>query len=55
VAQLYPWALGPLFVASYDSQGYSGGILSRLHTGQCQSHPSLAYLLAFSVTDYDCK
>jgi hypothetical protein len=22
VAQLYPLALGPLFVASYDSQGY---------------------------------
>jgi hypothetical protein len=25
VAQLYPQALGSLFVASYDSQGYSGG------------------------------
>jgi hypothetical protein len=32
VAQLFPWALGSLFVASYDSQGYGGGILSRLHT-----------------------
>jgi hypothetical protein len=31
VAKLYPWALGSLFVASYDSQG--GGILTRLHTG----------------------
>jgi hypothetical protein len=30
VAQLYPRALGSLFVASYDSQG---GILTRLHTG----------------------
>jgi hypothetical protein len=32
----------PLFVASYDSQGYSGGILLRLHTealsNQSQSH-----------------
>jgi hypothetical protein len=34
VAQLYPWALGSLFVASYDSQGSGGGILTRLHTGQ---------------------
>jgi hypothetical protein len=34
VAQLYPRALGSLFVASYDSQGYGGGILKRLHTGQ---------------------
>jgi hypothetical protein len=28
-----PVALGALAVASYDSQGYGGGILSRLHTG----------------------
>jgi hypothetical protein len=34
VAQLYPRALGSLFVFSYDSQGYGGGILNRLHTGQ---------------------
>jgi hypothetical protein len=33
VAQLYPRALGSIFVASYDSQGYGGGILTRLHTG----------------------
>jgi hypothetical protein len=32
VAQLYPQALGSLFVASYDSQGYGGGIRPRLHT-----------------------
>jgi hypothetical protein len=32
VTQLYPRALSSLFVASYDSQGYGGGILSRLHT-----------------------
>jgi hypothetical protein len=30
VAQLYPPALGSIFVASYDSQGYSGGIWTRL-------------------------
>jgi hypothetical protein len=40
VAQLYSQALGYIFVASYDSQGYGGGILTRLHTGftVCQSH-----------------
>jgi hypothetical protein len=34
VAQLYLWALGPIFVASCDSQGYSGCILTRLPTGE---------------------
>jgi hypothetical protein len=33
VSQIYPRALGSLSVASYDSQGFGGGILSRLHTG----------------------
>jgi hypothetical protein len=33
VAQLYPQVLGFLFVASYDSQGYGGSILTRLYTG----------------------
>jgi hypothetical protein len=33
VAQLYPLVLSFLFIASYDSQGYGGGILTRLHTG----------------------
>jgi hypothetical protein len=33
VARLYPQALSSLFVVSYDSQGYGGGIRSRLHTG----------------------
>jgi hypothetical protein len=32
-APVIPSALGSLFVASYDSQGYIGGILPRLHTG----------------------
>jgi hypothetical protein len=32
VVQIYPRELGSLFVSSYDSQGYGGGILSRLHT-----------------------
>jgi hypothetical protein len=33
MAQLYPRAPGSFFVAFYDSQGYGGGILTRLHTG----------------------
>jgi hypothetical protein len=33
VAQIYLQALGSLSVASYYSQGYCEGILSRLHTG----------------------
>jgi hypothetical protein len=33
VARLYPQALGSFFVASYDSQGYGGGIRSRLRAG----------------------
>jgi hypothetical protein len=40
VTQLYPQALGFLFVASYDSQGYGGGIRTHLHAGlisNCQS------------------
>jgi hypothetical protein len=32
VAQLYPQVLGSHFVASYDSQGYGGGIRTRLYT-----------------------
>jgi hypothetical protein len=31
VSQLHPQVLGSLFVASYISQGYGGGIRSRLH------------------------
>jgi hypothetical protein len=33
VAQLYPQVQGSLFVASYDSQDYGGGIRPRLHMG----------------------
>jgi hypothetical protein len=33
VARLYSQALGSLFVVSYDSQSYGGGIRLRLHTG----------------------
>jgi hypothetical protein len=33
VARLYPKALGSLFIISYNSQVYGGGIRPRLHTG----------------------
>jgi hypothetical protein len=33
VTRLYPQALGSLFVASYDTQGYGGDIRTRLHRG----------------------
>jgi hypothetical protein len=33
VARLYTQVLGSLFVASYDSQDYGGGIRPHLHTG----------------------
>jgi hypothetical protein len=33
VARLYPQALGSFFVATYDSQGYGGGIRPRLQKG----------------------
>jgi hypothetical protein len=32
VVQSYPQAPGPLFAAFCDSQGYGGGIITRLHT-----------------------
>jgi hypothetical protein len=37
VNHLYPQAQGSLFVASYDSQGYSGGIQTHLHTDTPES------------------
>jgi hypothetical protein len=37
VVQLHPQALGSFFVASYDSQGCSGGIRPSLHAGSSPS------------------
>jgi hypothetical protein len=37
-------ALCSLSVASYDSQGYGGGVLSRLHTGFNDSVSILNYI-----------
>jgi hypothetical protein len=33
IPRLYPQALGSIFVVSYNSQGYGGGIRPRYHTG----------------------
>jgi hypothetical protein len=44
VAQLCPQELGSLFVASYDSQGYGGGIRLRLHTGTAMSVVTFVHL-----------
>jgi hypothetical protein len=43
MAQLYPQALGSLFFASYDSQGYGGDIRPRLHTGLNPCLPPTLY------------
>jgi hypothetical protein len=53
VAQLYPQALGSLFVASYDSQGYGGGIRTRLHAGMStQSESELLYEWRFTANHF---
>jgi hypothetical protein len=49
VAQLYPRALGSLYVASYDSQGSGEGILTRLHTGKRSSQTSFAFIPQFPL------
>jgi hypothetical protein len=43
MAQLHPQELGFLFDASYDSQGYGGGIWTRLHTGSEIDSASMNY------------
>jgi hypothetical protein len=43
MAQLYPQALGYLFVSSYDSQSHGGGIQPRLHTGVLSRSGLLLY------------
>jgi hypothetical protein len=34
---IYPQVMGSLFIASYNSQGYGGGILTHLHTATASS------------------
>jgi hypothetical protein len=54
MAQLYLRALGSLSVYSYDSQGYGGGILSRLHTGQQQAEVEVEVNLRPTVSRPVC-
>jgi hypothetical protein len=49
--QLYPRALGSLYVAFYDSQGYGGGILTRLYTGYLEGHIPFLSCLQHIGTD----
>jgi hypothetical protein len=54
VAQLYPRALGSLYVASYDSQGSGGGILTRPHTGLIMKYNWSLYLLLLVRQNRSC-
>jgi hypothetical protein len=49
VVQLYLQALGFLFVASYDSQGYGGGIRTRLHEGKILTKIKVKVTLRLAV------
>jgi hypothetical protein len=51
LAQIYSQALGSLSVVSYDSQGYGGGILSLLHTGN--PPPSMEYTIFIMLTEQE--
>jgi hypothetical protein len=50
VAQLYPQALGSIYVTSYNSEGYGGDILTLFHTG---SIPARAMLSLYSLRKDD--
>jgi hypothetical protein len=50
MAQLYPPSLHSLFVASYDSQGYGGGIRPRLHTSFSSVKVTLQLTVSQSVS-----
>jgi hypothetical protein len=42
-AQLQPQALGSLFLTSYESQVYGGGVRTNLYAGQEDSNKQQAY------------
>jgi hypothetical protein len=52
MAQLYPQTQGSLFVASYDTQGYGGGILTRLHTGSIMARLGTVTSYSFVPEDW---
>jgi hypothetical protein len=45
------WALGSLFIASCDSQGYCGGTRNRLHAGDCTDRSRAASLSQVDIWD----
>jgi hypothetical protein len=45
-----PQALGSLFVVTYDTQGYGGGIRTRLHTENCSLSRRLSLMLRPTVS-----
>jgi hypothetical protein len=49
VSQLYPQTLDSLFVASYDSQGYGGGIRTRLHMALLSGNGSWSSLYSLAT------
>jgi hypothetical protein len=49
VVQLYTQALGSLFVASYDSQVYGGGIGTSLHTVVGRTSCLLSFEMTFTA------
>jgi hypothetical protein len=49
VAQLHPQALGSVFFVSYNSQGYDGGIRTRLHAGR---NKELLYDRRFAANEF---
>jgi hypothetical protein len=55
VGRLYPQALGSLFVASNDSQGYGGGIRPRLHTGLLYDFKWYNFQFIFAQNPHLCR
>jgi hypothetical protein len=51
VAQLYTLAMGSVFFSSYGTQGYGGGILTRLHTRSSALYGSVWRVAADSRED----
>jgi hypothetical protein len=55
VTQLYPQVPGSLFVTSYYSQGYGGGIRPRLHTGNSDFMASNNWMVGENKLERVCR